>query len=102
MIMDIIQTIRIMLTENNIPYEIQQEILFKQKGIQHPIVEGIQLYWDYMRDNQNAFEKISLYNEPFVAQDGTTRNRIATRQTTLDYPVLHFPITFNLGLMIED
>ena len=89
-----------MLYSNNIPTELQNHIMYKQGGIQHPVAESIQLYWDCMRE-QNAFEYISLYNEPFTAQDGTQKNRIATRQETLDYPVLHFPITFNLGLMIE-
>ncbi len=97
----IIQTIKEMLTERNIPHFLQNDIIYKHKGMAHPMAEVMTNYWEYMRDCQDAFTKMDLYTESYTDEDTDDEDlpvikyRIKHTIEESDYPVLHFPILFN-------
>jgi len=90
-----IKEIKELLMTMNMPHFIANDICYKHGGIQHPIAEDIKYYWDFMREEQNAFTQINLFTNKYTDDEGHIKYNINHIDETTDYPVLHFPILFN-------
>jgi len=84
----------ILMNALNLPPHIAYDITYKFGGAEHPTAEGIKDYWDYMRNEQNAFTQIDVYSKRFINDDGKVRHRITHTERETDAPILHFPILF--------
>ncbi len=78
----------------NLPPHIAYDITYKYGGASHPTAEGIKDYWEYMRNEQDAFTTIDVYSKAFVDSDGKTKHRIRHTERECDHPVILFPILF--------
>lgn len=93
-----LRLIRTMLTENNIPYHCQQDILYKHKGFSHPTADTITQYWDYMREEQNAFDNINVFSSSYTDDKGRRKYCLSHNTSESEYPILLFPIVFKCNL----